>query len=153
MQVDRLKSSYLITFVLGRGSISIQIEILSELYVGKITVPLNLKFRTIGQVLISLLTELKWSWSHSSLSFTIILITISPLATMSSYHDQHQQKTLSISHSQFLSQSQPLLCTLGLFTTGVTMPQADFSRGLHSLLTKTYPQAYFSSTPLDYMCI
>lgn len=38
MQVGRLISPYLILFVLGRGAISIQICILHELYIGKITI-------------------------------------------------------------------------------------------------------------------
>lgn len=42
MQVDGLKSPYLIVFVLGRRSISIQTYILHELYIVKLTVSVNL---------------------------------------------------------------------------------------------------------------
>lgn len=42
MQVDGLKSSYWIIFVLGRRSISIQTYILHELYILKLTVSVNL---------------------------------------------------------------------------------------------------------------
>lgn len=45
MQVDGLKSPYLVVFVLGRRSISIQTYILHELYIVKLTVSVDLIWR------------------------------------------------------------------------------------------------------------
>lgn len=89
------------------------------------------------------LAELKWSWSHSSLSFTTILITVSPLATMSSYHDHHQQKPFIFS-SQSPPQAQLLSCTAGLFTSSVTTSQEIIQQGIAPPINQNISTSLFS---------
>lgn len=99
--------------------------------------------------------------------FNWIEMVLKPQLTFLHHHTHHHfpschNVTLSqlpsakkpfIFPSHFLPQAQPLSCTSGLFMSNVTTSQPGFSRELHGLLTETYPQAYFPSTPLDYTYI